>query len=88
MAPNSTTVPPPREAMRSSREGVWTDSARRAAATRAGLRALDIELVPKDGFSESVTAAWVPDGIDGAHPQVGENAGDVRVLGSYPVAVL
>ncbi len=41
-------------------------TARRAACARAGLGALGVALVPKDGISESVTAAWVPEGIDGA----------------------
>lgn len=46
-------------------EKVWADAARRAAATRAGLDALGIALVPRTAVSESVTAAWVPEGIDG-----------------------
>jgi len=44
---------------------VWADAARRAAATRAGLAAMGLERVPRDSVSESVTAAWVPEGIDG-----------------------
>jgi len=46
-------------------EGAWRDSSRRAAMTRAGLEALGVSLVPKGAPSESVTAAWVPEGVDG-----------------------
>lgn len=46
-------------------EVAWQDAARRSAMTRAGLAALGIGLVPKGGASESVTAAWVPPGLDG-----------------------
>ena len=46
-------------------ERVWADAARRAAATRAGLGAIGVALVPRMGVSESVTAAWVPEGVDG-----------------------
>lgn len=48
-----------------SLERVWSETARRSAAVRAGLGALGIELVPRTTVSESVTAAWVPKGMDG-----------------------
>lgn len=51
--------------LRQGMESVWADAARRAAATRAGLEAMEIRRVPRQGVSESVTAAWVPEGIDG-----------------------
>jgi aspartate aminotransferase-like enzyme len=51
--------------LRQGMEGVWADAARRAAATRAGLEAMGIVRVPRTAVSESVTAAWVPEGIDG-----------------------
>lgn len=48
-----------------SLERVWADAARRSAAVRAGLGAMGIGLVPRSHVSESVTAAWVPEGLDG-----------------------
>ena len=47
-------------------ETVWADAARRSRMTRAGLAEMGVTLVPKNGICESVTAAWVPAGIDGA----------------------
>jgi aspartate aminotransferase-like enzyme len=46
-------------------EQVWSDVARRSRAARAGLVAMGVSSVPKSAWSESVTAGWVPDGIDG-----------------------
>lgn len=46
-------------------ENVWRSVALRAGATRAGLEALGIRRVPVGAVSESVTAAWVPEGTDG-----------------------
>lgn len=51
---------------RRTMEGAWRDAARMAAMTRAGLKAIGVRLVPEGNVSESVTAAWVPEGIDGA----------------------
>jgi aspartate aminotransferase-like enzyme len=46
-------------------EGAWRDTARWSATTRAGLEALGVRFVPREAHAESVTAAWVPEGIDG-----------------------
>src|SRR5439155_11379949 len=46
-------------------ERVWADAARRSAGARAGLQAIGVERVPRRTPSESVTAGWVPAGIDG-----------------------
>lgn len=45
-------------------ENAWARSARTAAAARAGLKALGLELFAKDP-AESLTVVKVPDGIDG-----------------------
>jgi len=46
-------------------EGVYARHAACAAATRAGLRALGFTLLADDAVaSKTVTAAWIPDGLD------------------------
>jgi len=46
-------------------EGVYARHAACAAATRAGLRALGFALIADDAVaSKTVTAAWIPDGLD------------------------
>lgn len=58
-----------REALKMIREegleNVWERHARLAAATRAGVRALGLELFAPESPANAVTAAKVPDGIDG-----------------------
>ena len=45
-------------------ENLWKNSARMAEAMRAGVKALGLEIFPKD-YSNVLTAICVPDGIDG-----------------------
>ncbi|MFP6888922.1 MAG: alanine--glyoxylate aminotransferase family protein [Nitrospinota bacterium] len=46
-------------------ENIFGRHARLAGATRAALRAMGLEIFPRDLLSESLTAVRVPDGIDG-----------------------
>ncbi|HEY3334634.1 MAG TPA: alanine--glyoxylate aminotransferase family protein [Candidatus Limnocylindrales bacterium] len=51
--------------MQAEGEGVFTRHAAAQAMTRAGLRALGFELLAADEVaSKTVTAAWIPDGLD------------------------
>jgi aspartate aminotransferase-like enzyme len=51
--------------MQAEGEGVYARHAACAAATRAGLRALGFALLADDAVaSKTVTAAWIPDGLD------------------------
>ena len=51
--------------MQAEGEGVYARHAACAAATRAGLRALGFELLADDAVaSKTVTAAWIPQGLD------------------------
>lgn len=51
--------------MQAEGEGVYARHAACAAATRAGLRAIGFELLADDAVaSKTVTAAWIPDGLD------------------------
>jgi aspartate aminotransferase-like enzyme len=51
--------------MRAEGEGVFARHAAAAAMTRAGLRALGFQLLAADDVaSKTVTAAWIPDGLD------------------------
>jgi aspartate aminotransferase-like enzyme len=51
--------------MEAEGDGVFTRHAACASMTRAGLRALGFELLADDAIaSKTVTAAWIPDGLD------------------------
>jgi len=51
--------------MQAEGEGVFSRHAAAQAMTRAGLRALGFELLASDDVaSKTVTAAWIPDGLD------------------------
>ncbi len=47
-------------------EGIFARHARLAAASRAAMEALGLEIFPRDLRSEAVTAVRVPEGVDGA----------------------
>ena len=51
--------------MQAEGDGVFERHAQAQAMTRAGLRAIGFELLAADGVaSKTVTAAWIPDGLD------------------------
>ena len=51
--------------MQAEGEGVFARHAQAQAMARAGLRAIGFELLAADGVaSKTVTAAWIPDGLD------------------------
>ncbi len=61
---------------------IFARHARLARATRAGLRALDLEIFPRDLLSESVSAVPVPEGIDGkAVPRLMQREQGITIAG-------